>query len=155
VAVAFREPLTQVTATDTSKPALAIARRNIARHGVATRVHLCETDLLDGLGAFDVILANLPYVCACDWAGLAPEIRDHEPREALIAGPSGTEAIARLLERAPRHLAPGGVAAIEFGDGQTDDVVALGRASFPEATVSVKKDLAGLDRVLVVRSSGG
>ena len=103
---------------------------------------------------FDVIVANLPYVSADDGDSLQPEIRDHEPREALVAGQAGTEAIERLLEAVPAHLAPGGILAAEIGATQGAYLLAAARRCFPDGEACVKKDLAGLDRVLVVRMGG-
>ncbi len=104
---------------------------------------------------FDVIVANLPYVSEGDWPSLAPEIRGHEPRAALVAGPSGTEVVERLLVEAPPHLAPGGVLADEIGDTQAERVLGTARRCFREAQSYVMKDLGGRDRVLVVRNTAG
>jgi release factor glutamine methyltransferase len=149
IAAAVREA--RVLAVDSSEEALAVARRSVDAAGVAGRVDLLIGDLLDGQGVFDAIIANLPYVSEGDWASLAPEIREHEPKGALVAGPRGTEAIERLLRQAPAHLAPGGLLAAEIGDTQAAALSEAARAAFPEAEVRVIKDLAGLDRVLAVR----
>ena len=103
---------------------------------------------------FDVIVANLPYVSKSDWRELAPEIRDHEPRAALVGGWLGTEVIERFLEVAPAHLAAGGALAAEIGDRQAERLIDVAARCFPEARVCVKKDFAGLDRMLVVRRLG-
>ena len=152
VAIALNAPNARVLATDVSDAALALARRNAERHGVESRVALRKADLLDGLGAFDVIVANLPYVSEGDWRALAPELRDHEPKMALIGGETGTEIIEAMLRQAPPHLAPGGVLAAEIGAAQGAAVLRVVREAFPEAAVCVIKDLAGLDRMLVVRT---
>jgi release factor glutamine methyltransferase len=154
VAIAANAPAVRVTAIDASEAALAIARRNVERARVETRVDLRAADLLDGQGVFNVIVANLPYVSAAEWSSLRPEIRDHEPREALVAGPVGTEAIERLLETAPAHLVPGGILAAEMGSTQGAYLLAAARRCVPDGQACVKKDLAGLDRVLVVRMGG-
>jgi len=150
-AVAAHAPATRVVATDASAAALRVARQNIERHGLADRVALVRTDLLRGLGRFDVIVANLPYVTESAWAGLAPEIRGHEPRQALVAGPSGTEAIERLLAEAPAHLAPSGALLAEIGESQAGRLRAAAVRAFPGAAVDVRCDLAGRDRALIVR----
>ena len=100
----------------------------------------------------DVIAANLPYVRTADWERLPPEIREHEPRGGLDGGPDGLRLIERLLEQAPRHLKPGGALFVEIGDDQGQAAAQLARRSFPEAHIEVKPDLAGFDRVLVVRT---
>lgn len=155
VAVAANAPSARITAVDASSEALAIARRNVERNGVADCVELHRGNLLNGAGRFDVIVANLPYISAAEWHTLQPEIRDHEPREALVGGISGTEVIEQLLRDAPPHLANGGVLAAEIGATQGTRVSTAARASFPSDEVCVIKDVAGLDRVLVVRTRGG
>jgi release factor glutamine methyltransferase len=152
IAIAMNAPSARVLATDVSDATLALARPNIERHGVESRVELGKADLLDGLGVFDVIVANLPYVSERDWRSLAPELRDHEPKTALVGGETGTEIIEAMLRQAPPHLAPGGVLAAEIGDTQGAAVLRTAREAFPEAAACVMKDLAGLDRMLVVRT---
>jgi release factor glutamine methyltransferase len=155
VAIAVSAPGGRVLAIDASETALAVAARNARRHGAEARVTLRVGDLLGGQGEFDVIVANLPYVSEADWREMPPEIRDHEPREALTSGPLGTEAVAALLAQAPAHLAAGGVLAAEIGDRQGAALLAVASRAFPEADRCVMKDLAGLDRVLVVRVGSG
>jgi release factor glutamine methyltransferase len=155
VAIAVSAPGVRVIAIDASETALGVATRNARQHGVEARVELSAGDLLGGQGAFDVIVANLPYVSEADWRGLPPEIREHEPREALTPGPLGTEAVSALLAQAPAHLAANGVLAAEIGDRQGAALLAEAARAFPEADRCVMKDLAGLDRVLVVRVGSG
>ncbi len=152
IAVAANARNVAVTATDASGDALALARRNVDRHCVADRVTLVHTDQLDGLGEFDVIVANLPYVSEREWPALEPEIRDHEPRDALVGGPTGLEIVEQLLRHAPGHLAVGGVLAAEIGAGQGAAAQRIAHEHFPEASICVTKDLAGHDRVLEVRT---
>lgn len=154
VAIAAHAPDARVTAIDASAEALALARANVARHDVGARVTLREGDLLAGAGIFDVIVANLPYVSAREWVALAPEVRDFEPREALVGGIAGTEAVERLLAEAPPHLAPGGVLAMEIGATQGAAVSGMARRAFPDGDVCVRTDLAGLDRVVQIRRIG-
>jgi release factor glutamine methyltransferase len=155
VVICARSPGARVVAIEVSEQALAVARENVRRAGLEGRIELRRGDLLEGAGVFDVIVANLPYVSVDDWAMLAPEIRDHEPREALVGGPRGTEVIERLLATAPAHLARGGVLAAEIGDTQGASLLAAAQRCFPGAQVCVKKDLAGRDRVLEVRERSG
>lgn len=154
VAIAVNAPQARVTAIDASRDALAIARENVARHALGERVLLREGDMLAGDGVFDVIVANLPYVSEAEWATLAPEVRDFEPREALIGGERATEVIERLLALAPAHLAEDGVLALEIGATQGASVMAAASRAFPDASVCVRTDLAGLDRMVEVRRSG-
>jgi release factor glutamine methyltransferase len=152
-AIAVNAPDVRVLAVDSSADALAIARENAGRLGVAGRVELRHGDLLERLKRFDVVVANLPYVSEREWAAAQPEVRDFEPRSALVPGPTGTEANLRLLETAPEHVQEGAMLALEMGATQANDLRAAARRLFPAAQVSVKKDLAGLDRLLVVRSA--
>ncbi|TAK67590.1 MAG: hypothetical protein EPO22_02815 [Dehalococcoidia bacterium] len=95
-------------------------------------------------------MANLPYVSEPDWEALAPEIRAHEPRSALVGGRAGTETIARLLAQAPAHLAPRSLLLCECGDLQADALRIEAVRAFPNAWIEVRQDLAGLDRVLQI-----
>ncbi len=179
VAVAHELPQAQVIAIDVSPEALALAERNARRQGVAGRIRFVQGDLLEPLrspstrsppirigalrlrvsGGVDVIAANLPYVRTADWKRLPPEIRDHEPRGGLDGGPDGLRLIERLVEQAclpagrrRRHLKPGGALFVEIGDDQGQATSQLARGAFPGAAVEVKPDLAGLERVLVLRT---
>ena len=152
VVLARELPDAEITAVDISRPALDLARRNAEHHGVAARIVFLHGDLLEPLDQrADVIVANLPYVSSAELEASPPEIRDHEPRLGLDGGPDGLRLIERLLRQAPAHLNPGGALFLEIGDTQGAAASALARDCFPQATVAVKPDLAGLDRVLVVR----
>jgi release factor glutamine methyltransferase len=121
VSVAKRHAGARVLAVDRSPEALAVARRNAERHGVADRVEFLESDLFDAVPAgqaFDFVLSNPPYIRSADVAGLAPEVRDHEPRLALDGGPNGFLVFDRLMAQAPARLASGGWLLIEIGADQ-------------------------------------
>jgi release factor glutamine methyltransferase len=152
VAIAANAPGARITAVDASDDALRIARQNIDVQGLGDRIALRRGDMLEGLGAFDVMVANLPYVTEREWATLQPEVRDWEPRGALVAGSLGTEANERLLEQAPAHLRRGGIVVCEIGATQGAAMRAPAGSCFPEARIHVRTDLAGLDRVLVVET---
>ena len=151
IAIAKHAPGARVTAIDASSDALDLARKNAQSRGVLARIELREGDLLEGAGEFDVIVANLPYVSEAEWPDLQPEIRDHEPRQALVGGPDGTEVIERLLRQADGHLASCGLLACEIGATQGDAVRGMVQQAFPQGSVDVVRDLAGLDRVVTVR----
>lgn len=151
MALAANLPQVEIIAIDVSAEALALARRNAERHQVADRVRFLEGDLLEPLDArVDVIAVNLPYVRTGDFETAPPEIRDHEPRLGLDGGPDGLRLIARLLRDAPSPLRRGGALFVEIGEEQGDAARKLALGSFPQARVDVKRDLSGLDRVLVV-----
>ncbi|MGH2991316.1 MAG: peptide chain release factor N(5)-glutamine methyltransferase [Solirubrobacterales bacterium] len=144
LAVADEVPGAEVTATDVSGPALEVARANAARLGLAERVTILHGSVPEGQ-RFDLALANLPYVREDQWERLAPEITRYEPREALVAGPSGLEAIGRVVAAAPAT-----VLALEVGAGQAAEAESLMRRAGYRDTES-RRDLAGVDRVVVGR----
>ena len=159
VAVARELPDALVHATDLAEEALGVARFNAARNDVGGRIAFYQGDLyqpLRGLGLegrVDFVLCNPPYVAESDLATLEPEVRDHEPRAALTPGPDPLAVHRRLAAQAPQFLTPGGFVIAEFGIGQTQ---AVSRAYAGVAGLEVeeiRKDLAGLDRVLVARAS--
>jgi release factor glutamine methyltransferase len=142
-----------IYALDASVEALGLAARNAERLGLSGRIRFLQSDLLDPLPEpVDIIAANLPYVKTADWEALPPEIREHEPRAALDAGPTGTEVIERLLRQAPSHLQRGGMLLAEIGWDEGKRVLEIARECFAGARIRVKRDLAGLDRLLVVES---
>ena len=155
VAIALNAGAARVTAIDASSEALAVAHRNVARYGLPEQVTLAEGDLLAGTGVFDIVVANLPYVAEDEWRSLQTEIREYEPRTALVAGAAGTEIIERLLRTGPEHLAAGGLLAAEIGCTQGAHLLHVARQRAPDATCNVMKDLAGRDRALVVRKQRG
>jgi len=156
LAVAAELPACEVTASDTSPAALEVARANAARLGLEGRVRFFEGSLPPGPD-FDLVVANLPYVAESDWRSLQPEVTEWEPREALLAGPDGLDAIRALLSdrvrvssriaRRNTNSAPGGVA-LEVGEGQAGAVGGMLReAGF--GSVEARPDLAGIERVVV------
>jgi release factor glutamine methyltransferase len=152
VALAHERPSVLIKATDISRPALAVARRNAARHGVADRVTFSHGDLLDGIrGVFDAIVANPPYVIDRARPALQPEVRDHEPSVALFGGADGLALVARLITAAPEHLHSGGYLIVEFGLGQDVEVENLIEASPELRLVSLRRDLQGIARTAIAR----
>jgi release factor glutamine methyltransferase len=146
LALKHERPDLNVTGSDSSSAALAVARANSER--LALEVHWVEADLLPRPPEFDAILSNPPYVASGDRARLAPEIIRHEPWEALDGGPDGLAVISRLVERA--GSAPARLLAIEVGLGQARSVGELMRAGGFER-VETRPDLAGVERVVVGR----
>ena len=112
-------PSAQIDAADISPAALAVARKNVARHRVGRRVHVRRSDLFAGLTAarYDLILTNPPYVAARAMSELPAEYR-REPRMALAGGTDGLDVVARILAAAAAHLTPEGVLVCEVGDGK-------------------------------------
>jgi release factor glutamine methyltransferase len=155
LAIADELPRARVDATDPSAAAIQVARANIQRLGLGERVRCGEgalpaADGPEGPALYDLIVANLPYVSEGEWNGLSPEIREYEPREALVPGPTGLEAIRELLgglERLPDRPA---AVALEVGEGQVAEVIELVRGCGFEA-VEARRDLAGIERAVVGR----
>ena len=155
LALASELPDAEVWATDASEDALAVARANLAGAGLpATRVRLAAGDWFDALPAeldFRLIVTNPPYVAAD--ARLPPDVADYEPRSAIVSGPTGLEAIERLIAGAPHRLGAGGVFVCELAPYQGDVATELARAAgFAEAFV--RRDLTDRERVLVSRLVG-
>jgi release factor glutamine methyltransferase len=152
LALATRLPSARIIATDISPAALALAQGNAERLGLASVVRFLCGDLLEPLEQpLDIVVANLPYVRSDEWQRLPVEIRCHEPRQALDGGPDGLRVIERLLRRAPPLLRPGAALLLEIGYDQGPPVVALASEVFPQAAIEVKKDLASLDRLVVIQ----
>ena len=153
LALAAELPDAEVVASDSSPAALDLAAENAARLGLGGRVRF-EPGTLPGDGTFDLLLANLPYVAEPEWGSLAPEIRDWEPRGALLAGADGLDAIRSLLaelgERAAQATPAADVVGLEVGAGQAAMVEEmLIEAGYPN--VEVRADLAGIPRVVIGR----
>jgi len=154
IALAKELPAATVYATDISPAALAVARRNAARHGVANRIRFLESDLsrplaADGAieSAFDLLVSNPPYIPARDANTLAREVRDHEPPIALYGGEEGYELYAGLIALARAHLKSGGIFVAELGHESLSAVQPLLDARQWTA-VGVSNDLAGIPRVI-------
>jgi release factor glutamine methyltransferase len=151
---AERWPHVEVWATDVSADALAVTRANLAGLGRrAAVVRVVEGDWFEPLpaelrGRIDVLVSNPPYVPAD--APLPAAVVDWEPHVALVPGPTGLEAIERIVADAPAWLAPGGTLVLEIGEDHGPDAAALARqAGFVD--VAIHPDLTGRDRALVAR----
>jgi release factor glutamine methyltransferase len=145
LAVADEIPTAKVVAVDTSIDALRVAQTNVDRLGLGDRVDVVAAGVASlPEQPFDYILANLPYVTEEEWERLQPEIREYEPRSALVAGPTGLEAIEDLVGDLRRRT-PRGVA-LEVGAGQAAAVVEMLAAG--NYWAAVHRDLAGIERVV-------
>lgn len=149
LSLSLKFPEAQITATDISGDALALARENAARLGI-DRIHFLESDLLNGLtNKFDVIVANLPYISRSDREQLAPEVL-RDPEVALFAGERGDEIVRQLIEEAPARMSAGGLLALEIGLGQADALSDFLRTK-NYRDIEEKKDYAGVTRFLFAR----
>ena len=157
VALAHELPHARVTATDISLAALEVARRNAARHGVASRIDFVACNLLEGplnesriaghaSRPFDLIASNPPYIARRAAATLPREVREHEPESALLAATKARKSTRRSVAQAAMLLKPGGILVLELGHTSAERVLRL--LDSPEWTgVAVKNDLAGIPRV--------
>jgi release factor glutamine methyltransferase len=121
IALAHHCPAAHVEAIDLSPAALALARENAARHGLAERIRFLEGNGFAAVPAgsqFDLIISNPPYIPSAEIATLQPEVRDHDPSTALDGGPEGLDYYMSLAAEAARFLKPGGRLMLELGDGQ-------------------------------------
>jgi release factor glutamine methyltransferase len=143
-------PQAGVVATDISDDALALARENAARLGLDTNVIFTQSDLLEGVeGAFDLIVANLPYVTTAERAALSREVL-HDPEVALFGGETGDEIVRRLIDSGRARLRAGGLLALEVGHGQADALAAL-MAEKNYHDIKKERDYGGVIRFLFGR----
>lgn len=155
LAIAANHPGARVVGVDISAKALGYARANARRLGLEGRVQWLQGNVwapLAGKGMwFDLIVANPPYVAEGDWHALPPQVREYEPREALVAGEGGLDVIKEIVEGARAFLRPLAAVVMEIDPRQWQAVRELARAAriFPE--VELRRDLAGAGRVVVMR----
>lgn len=154
VTVAKHHTYCRITATDISREAIDVAAENADLHGVSERIEFVQCDLMDAVPAdrqFDLVLSNPPYVADGDRESLARDVRDHEPPQALFAGPEGTDVIARLIPAAAERLLPGGWLAMEISPQIATAVSGMIDQSESFETPSFIKDLSGSVRVIKCR----
>lgn len=140
----------KVVATDISRPALEVARRNARRHNVAKRIDFIQCDLLppDPDPHFDLICANLPYIPTDTLRELS--VYEREPTLALDGGGDGLDIIRRLMKIAPEWLVPNGMILLEIEASQGMSAVALANETYDCADIRLHQDLAGRDRLLEI-----
>ena len=149
LALASRLPAAHVFAIDNAPGALELAAANMRRCNLGSRVRLVRADMLADFNpaTLDGVVANLPYIPDAEIVGLEPEVRDHEPRDALAGGPDGLDPLRRLAPMAARVLRPGGQVLVEIGAGQAGAATGiLVDAGF--GPVESIPDLQGNPRVL-------
>jgi release factor glutamine methyltransferase len=151
VTIAAERPYLQVVATDISRAALAVARRNAERVGAASRLEFVECAYLSGTsGQFDFILSNPPYVTDREYEDLPPEVREYEPAIALMAGEDGLRDITQIMDVSVSRLKPGGTLFMEIGHRHAGAIEQL-MARFPALTLkSISNDLQRIPRVAII-----
>jgi release factor glutamine methyltransferase len=160
VVVALAKELPEINwiGVDISAAALAVAWDNARGHGVLERVHLLKCDLLNAFKpqpSFDVLVANLPYVPQPEWEQLPRDIKDFEPRQALLAGKDGLDLIRPLVQQAHQYIKAGGWVLLEVGDRQAEKVEELIQQSGAYDRVESIKDFSGIERVVRARRRDG
>ena len=160
IALAVHRPQWRLSALEASPDTRAAAQDNVQRverqhPGLSGRVELVGGDFAEPpagwQGQFDAVVSNPPYVTELEWHGLEPEVRDWEPKQALVPGPNGLEAYEALVPAARRLLRPGGFLLLEIGYGQAEAVRGIAVEAGYEA-IQVRDDLRGIPRVVVARS---
>ena len=153
IAILHELPEWSGNAIDRSPQAVRLARRNAARNGLSGRLKVLEGDFRDPEALrlpskeYDLLVSNPPYIRSGDIEGLMPEVKDHDPREALDGGPDGLDALRDLASGIPLWLRPGGLLAVEIGADQADESLVLMRRYIEDARVL--PDLAGRPRILI------
>jgi release factor glutamine methyltransferase len=154
ISLAKELPQARIVATDTAKKALRLAKLNASRQKISNLI-LARGSLFSALkrlrldGKCDFVVSNPPYITEEEWPKLDVEIRNHEPKSALVAGKSGLEVINKLIQGAPPYLKPGGFLLVEIGIGQRDKVLSFFDSGSVWEKVNFFKDLNGISRVAV------
>lgn len=155
VALAKNIPQAKILATDISRPALEIARRNAIKHGVEHQINFIQCDLLPSHpqplqteSRFSLICANLPYIPTETLKGL--DVYGREPTLALNGGDDGLNIVRRLVDIAPEWLAPKGMILLEIEDSQGMAAVSLAYDAFDNAEIRLHQDLASYDRLVEI-----
>ncbi len=155
VAIAKNVPAAKVIATDISAPALAMAAKNVEKHGLQERIELREGDLFEPLilplDQFDLIASNPPYVSAVEYEKLDKNVKDYEPRIALHAGEGGLDVYKRIAEKVGPFLKPDGILLMEIGYSQGPAVRQLLEQTGVFASIEIEKDFQKHDRIVVAR----
>ncbi len=157
VSLAVFVPSCRVVGVDISHEALRVAAFNARRHGVEKRVRFARMDLTSGLkqdARFDLVVSNPPYIRDDEYGSLPPEVRNGDPRCALVAGPEGTEFYEPVAIGAGNLLKPGGMLMVEVGKGMEDRVSRIVKRCGYSA-IEVTPDLAGINRVVTGRYLNG
>jgi len=146
----------EIYATDSSKKALDVALENAKMHKVEGKIKFIEADLFPKEELkFNIIVSNPPYIKTADIGSLQPEIKDFEPISALDGGADGLDYYRRIIDKAGNYLKEGGCLLLEIGADQSKDVVGLIKDKLKSKNVSIKKDLNGLDRVVIAKKEEG
>ena len=154
VAIGKNFPDARLIATDISAGALEVAAGNVAKHQLHERVELLQGDLFEPLvgqldvGQFDLIVCNPPYVSSAEYETLAVNVRDYEPKSALLAGADGLDIYRRLIDKVDQFLKPGAALMLEIGYAQGPAVQDMLEQTGAFAEIKIEKDPHDNDRVV-------
>lgn len=152
ISLAQKFPKAKVTATDISAKALKVAKKNASLNKVARSIKFVKSDLFDKVkGEYGIITANLPYIPSGDFSTLQPEVRDFEPKGALISGDDGLDLYRKMLAGVKNHLDKDGIIFCEIGIGQGPKVREIVKKYLPQAKAKIIRDFADIDRVAIIR----
>ncbi len=157
IAVAKNCPTAHVVATDISDQALAVAARNVEKHGLGERIELLCGDLFDPIvphldaTSWDLIVCNPPYVSTAEYEALDRNVKDYEPKTALLAGEDGLDIYRRIVEKIDRFLKPDGALLLEIGYAQGPAIRDLLEQTDLFSDIKVEKDHQNNDRVVTAR----
>ena len=154
ISLAVNRPEWEMLATDISADALEVAQKNAVTHTCANRLTFLQGNLFEPLeelpsSRFDWIVSNPPYVSTAEFPSLPPEVRDHEPESALLAGTDGLDVIVGILDGAPQFLKPGGRVGLEIGHHHSHTVQNLVQSNSAYSGCQVIKDYSGVERVVI------
>lgn len=156
ISLAVRFAESRGVAVDASEDALALARENAVAAAVDNRIEWRESDWFSAVAeneTFELIVSNPPYLTEEEWSTSTPEVRDHEPREALVADDDGCADLIRIITAAPKHLRSGGWLLLETGIDQHARLLdAVREAGLAEG--QSRQDWSGRDRFISARAPG-
>jgi release factor glutamine methyltransferase len=152
LALAKELPQSKIVATDISPAALTVAKKNTRKLGLAKQIEFLRGDLFEPVnGIFDIIVSNPPYIADQEYQQLPPGVKDYEPKEALWAGQTGVEFYEKLIYQSKKHLKDDGWLLLEIGAKQEQAVRGLMEDSGFYDSITVRRDYAGLPRVVRAR----
>jgi release factor glutamine methyltransferase len=144
----------KIYTNDISLDALTLAKTNVQRHDVVDKVHLLHGDFFGIFSNYvekehvDFIVSNPPYVSEYEWNNLEPEVKEHEPWQALVGGKDGLHYYRQIIKDAGDWLRPGGYLVIEIGEEQANAIIKLMRNEEHYGEIEIIKDLQGKERII-------
>ena len=152
VAIARELPTASLTATDISADAISVALKNAHKHGVEGRMDLLWGSLFEPVsGIFDIIVSNPPYISTGEFARLPLDVREYEPRQALLAGADGTAFHREIIAGSKKRLKKRGWLFMEMGAGQRESIEETLRRSGAFDRIETRRDYGGVERVIMAR----